>query len=164
MIFDIPKYENADEQDSLRPFLLFGHSPLTSYFKLSYLFVRASTNGVLTEGTFHNPGPGIPPRDQLPRRFSAGNEKACEEIQAHLLGVKNAFKRMKQLSVSSDEADSYFLDMLIGLPGPAESSDELVFPMIKPADSTQSARSSWFKGMIVPNLTHPRRSGKPTTR
>ena len=111
MVFRILKYETAADLDHLRPFLLFGHDPFTNYFKLSYLLVRAATNGILTEGTYHNPGPSIPPHDHLPRRFSSGHEKACEEIQDHLSGVISTFRRMNRLPISPHEADGYLLEV-----------------------------------------------------
>jgi len=111
MVFEILTYDQPEDLDALRPFLLFGHDPFTNYFKLSYLFVRTCSNGILTEGTFHNPGPSIPPEDDHPRRFSAGSDGACEEIKAHLNEATTTFRRMNRMLVTSEESDRYLLDV-----------------------------------------------------
>lgn len=110
MVFEVLNCGCLDLRDHLRPFLLFGHDPSTNYFRLSYLFVKASTGCVMTEGTFHNPEPKIP-HDQIPRKFSAGDEKACEAVRTHLLTVMTAFKQMSETQISSEEADRYLLDV-----------------------------------------------------
>lgn len=120
MIFEVLNCRLLDDSEQFRPFLLFGHDPSRNYFKLSYFFTRASSKGVLTQGTFHNPEPKIP-HDRMPRRFSVDNEKACEMMRTHLLSVINAFKQMSETPFSSEQVDRYFLDMAHYFPKPGET-------------------------------------------